>query len=45
MELKVSRRELDIILCALNGTNFDNHEVEKEKKVLISRLIDERNRV
>ena len=40
IDLSLTKRELDIILCALNGTKFDNYEVNAEKSVLLSKLID-----
>lgn len=40
IDLSLTDRELDIILCALNGTKFDNYNVNLEKSVLLSKLID-----
>lgn len=43
MEIKVTRRELDIILACLSGTRFENHDVEVEKGVLHTALIEVKN--
>ena len=42
MEIKVTLRELDIILSSLNGTRFDDIKLEAEKGCLLTKLIEER---
>lgn len=42
MEIKITRRELDIILVCLSGATFENHQLQMEADVLRTKLIEER---
>lgn len=44
MEIKITKREISIILAALTGAKFDDYMTEKEKEILLSRLIDEKRK-
>ena len=44
MEIKLTRREMDLILNSLAGTRYDDRKLELEKSELLSRLVDEINR-
>lgn len=45
MVITVSEREVGIIMASLNGTKFSDYTTEKEKEVLLSRLIDEKRKI
>lgn len=40
MDLKVSKRELKIIICSLQGTTYSDYREEAEKQELLTRLIE-----
>lgn len=40
MDLKVSRRELKIIICSLQGTTYSEYKEESEKQELLTRLVE-----
>lgn len=44
MEIKLTKREMDLILNSLAGTRYSDRKLELEKSELFSRLVDERNK-
>ena len=42
MEIKITTKELDIILACLSGATFETHQLQMEADVLRTKLIEER---
>lgn len=45
MEINFKKRELDFILMGLNSIRFKDKTLELERTTLLSRIIDERNKM
>lgn len=45
MEINFKKRELDFIIMGLNGMYFKDKTLELERTTLLSRIIDERNKM